>query len=289
MASGIHGLLKLNRVSDPVPFKKFRIIITVRKKGLICYRITAYLMIAYHKPAFFIIAFCGLVKLCAAQFPITDTFPNSQDSNFLVDLYSSAIGENAHLYNGREYFTYDKRIKGNPFFETDSMTAGNISYNGGEYDNVPMLYDITRDEVIINRYHQNFKISLLTEKLEKFTFLNHFFYHMEKDSLHGVLLSPGLYDELYHGNTTVLVKRKKRISEKIVLNANVISYQPDDHFYIKRNNKYAGISNKSSLLKAFNDKKKEIRKYLRKHKIKFKSDPEKAILQSAVYYDQLSS
>lgn len=248
-------------------------------------------MIVCNNPGLSVIAFCCLlsVNYCTAQFVEKDTPVNSPDLNFAVNLYSATIGENAHLYNGREYFTYDKRIRGNPFFETTTLTAGNISYDGGDYYNIPMLYDITSDEVVINLYNQNFKISLLTEKTEKFTFLNHSFYRMAKDSLHGVLLSAGFYDQLYRGNTTVLVKRKKVVSEKIIYNANDFSYQNDDHFYIKLDNKYAEITNKASLFKAFRNKKREVRKYLKKHRIKFKTDPEKAILQSAEYYDQLRS
>ena len=246
---------------------------------------------AYHKMAIPLILLSGLlsVNFCSGQGSLNDSTSNPSDTSFAVNQYYSSIGENAHLYNGPEYLTYDKRIAGNPFFKTDSLTSGDIAYDGSHYFNIPMLYDIIYDEVVINRYQQNFRISLLREKMKGFTFLNHTFYRMEKDSLHGVLLSPGFYDQLYQGKITVLAKRKKKILEKIEYTMNTISYLADDHFYINRNNTYFEVTNKASLLKVFSNKKKEIRKFLRKHKLKFKTDQEKAILQSAAYYDQLSS
>jgi hypothetical protein len=48
------------------------------------------------------------------------------------------------------------------------------------------------------------------------------------------------------------------------------------------------VSTESDVLKVFKDKRKDISKYLRQNKIKFKKDHEFAMIKMAEYYDQLT-
>ena len=184
--------------------------------------------------------------------------------------------------------TPDRNIKGSPYF-TDALTQSSLHYDDGYYQNIPILYDMVRDLVVINRLDQNFKISLISTKLSSFSIKNHEFIRIEKDSLQGIDLSSGFYDRIYAGKSTVLVKRKKMIQEVMEYTTTSQSYIEETFYYVKFEGNYVEVKNKSSVLKLFENKKSEIKSFLRKNKLDFKSDFEKTLIATCAYYDQLTS
>jgi hypothetical protein len=223
-----------------------------------------------------------------AQFLSADPQNNSLDQSYPVRLYYNAIGENAHIYNGYEYMTPDRNIKGSPYF-TDALVPSTVSYDDTYYQNVRILYDLVRDLVIINRLDQNFRISLINAKLNSFSIKDHQFIRIDKDSIHGIDLITGFYDRIYPGKSTVLVKRKKFVKEVIEYTVTSMSYMEEDFYYVKFAGNYVEVKNKSSVFKLFQNKKSEIKSYLRKNKLSFKSDFEKTLIATCAYYDQLTS
>ncbi len=229
------------------------------------------------------------LKMADAQGLSNDSLKNYPDLAYTVHLYYASVGENAHLYNGYEYMTPDRRIKGDPYFLTDILTPANISYDGTHYQNIPALYDIERDLVVINRLGQNFKISLISEKLDSFSLQNHTFIRVARDSVHGVELMSGFYDKLYGGRSSVLVKRRKVVLDIPEYNSFRVEYREQEVYYVKFAGRYVEVNSKSSVLKLFRTKKSEIKSFLRKNKLKFKSDFGKTLVAASAYYDQLTS
>ncbi len=206
-----------------------------------------------------------------------------------IDFYYSFTGENSHLYIGTEYGGYNIRIMGNPYFDTVAMQSGSIYYNGTLYNNVPMLYDILNDDVIINRYNQNFRIRLTKEKISYFSVLTHTFIRIVPDSTGKVLPGIGFYDRIYNGKTEVLVKRTKDIKDDPTIANEIISrFLQHNSYFVRKHHLYFQVATRKSLLKLFDDRDKQIRKYLRKNKIKFRKQPEYTIVKAAQYYDQLT-
>ena len=202
-----------------------------------------------------------------------------------IDFYYKSLGPNAHLYNGSGYETYDVHIKGNPFF-LPAMQSGSLYYDGMRYENLPMIYDIHHDELIINRYTQNFRIRLVNEKTSYFTLENHFFIRIVQDTSNNPVIPTGYYERLYDGNITALAKRRKRIDETILAEGLSSQFIEDDLFYIRKDNIYYAVRNKRGVLDIFRERKKEIKKFLRKNKIRFKDNPEYAIVRISGFYDQ---
>jgi hypothetical protein len=227
--------------------------------------------------------------IAGAQGLSDDPQKNSLDQSYPVRLYYTAIGENAHIYNGYEYMTPDRNTKGSPYFISDAPTSASLSYDDIYYQEIPILYDQVRDLVVINRLDQNFKISLINEKLDYFTFHNHQFIRITRDSTRGDVLVSGFYDRVYAGKSSVLVKRKKTAQESVEYTVTVLTYKETDIYYVKMGGRYSEVTNKSSVLKLFQSKKSEIKSYLRKNKLKFNSDFEKTLIAASAYYDQLTS
>ena len=234
--------------------------------------------------------FCSLyVNIAGAQALSNDPQKNSLNLSYPVRLYYNAIGENAHIYNGYEYMTPDRNTRGTPYFASDAPYPANLLYDESYYQNLPILYDQVRDLVVINRLDQNFKISLISQKLVSFSFHGHDFIRITRDSSRGVELATGFYDRVYAGKSTVLVRRKKFVQDMVEYTVTILSYKEQYSYYVKFEGKYREVNNKSSVLNLFKSRKSEIKSYLRKNKLKFKSDFEKTLITTSAYYDQLTS
>jgi hypothetical protein len=229
------------------------------------------------------------VKIAGAQELTSDSLANSLYNSYPVTLYFNAVGENAHIYTGYEYFTPDRNIKGSPYYLSDSPWPADLIYDDSYYKNIPVMYDVMKDEVVINRLGQNFKISLVNDKLKSFTIRTHEFIRISGDSVSGNQLPTGFYDRLYNGKTIVLVKRKTRLQETYVYSQIVYEYIRQDIYYVIIAGQIVQVDSKSSVLKLFNSKKSEIKSFMKKNKLNFKLDFEKTLVAISAYYDQLTS
>src|SRR5579871_339534 len=205
-----------------------------------------------------------------------------------IAFYNNYIGENSHLYNGTEYVAYDFRIKGNQYFLTNILQNGVINYDEVLYSKVNLAYDIVRVEVTTNRYSENFRIKLISEKISYFILQNHFFIRLMQDSSNKSIINTGFYDQLYKGNMTLLAKRQKKVKEKVTAeDGDQLWFEENDQFILIKNNRYYSVQSKSLLFDVFKERKKELKKYLKKNKLKFKKDPENTIIKAVEFCDQL--
>jgi len=239
--------------------------------------------------ALFVLFYGCVIMVASAQSTLSDSSGNQESVRNTIDLYYKSIGENAHLYNGSEYISNNYQVNRNPFFENIFLLSGSVAYDGTLYKNVPLAYDIYHDEVIINRYDRNYRIKLISEKIDSFSLFGHYFIRIVPDSADNPLLAMGFYDLMYNGHVSVLVKRRKKYEETVTSSGVISQFTEDDYFFVKKNNLYYPVHNKKTTLQVFKDKKKDLQKLLRKNKIKFKPDPEFGIVKAAEYYDQLKN
>jgi len=205
--------------------------------------------------------------------------------------YNTAIDQQSHLYNGPEYEFYDPIIKGNAYvFDIKTFSPGNVNYNGILYNNVPMMYDINKDVIVILLYNHFTKISLLSTRVSEFWLLDHHFVHINSDSTGRAALTTGFYDQLYAGhNTQILVRREKSIQTTTGSSTVESFFHETKGYYVKKGANYLSFSSKGALLDIFKDKKKELRQYIKTNNIDFRENFELAITNVASYYDQLTN
>jgi len=114
--------------------------------------------------------------------------------------------------------------------------------------------------------------------------LGHLFVRITRDSADQV--KTGFYDQLYKGKIALYARREKRILEKysnVQISKVVIS---ENVYYVKKDGGYHTIKNRSSLFAVLKNKKKEVQQYLKTNDIKFKREPERAMIMAVRYYDQ---
>ncbi|MBA4167185.1 MAG: hypothetical protein H0X41_06535 [Chitinophagaceae bacterium] len=203
-----------------------------------------------------------------------------------IDSYYRYTGNQSRLYNGLDRTFYDPAIKGDPYYLSDSLMEGSVLYDSMYFENVPMLYDIYKDELTV-RHFKGYKIVLLNEKITSFSISGHHFVAHEYDKNAGFGMHSGFYDHLYAGKTMVLARRTKLLNEKITSQVEQ-EFLPHDNFYIWKDGAYRSCATYHGLLDILKPGSKDIRHYLKKNKIKFRNDPEKVIVTAVRFYDSLN-
>ena len=233
-----------------------------------------------------ILIFCGLLLsygLSAQDRKNDATFYQELLSNTYRN-YLTQVGDNIRLYNGTEYARPYYGITGHPFFNSNDFQKGTVNYDGTQYQDVLMAYDLVGDELIVKAY-QDLSLKLVSEKITSFYFSDHRFVRIIQDS-NTSKLPTGFYEILNTGPILVLVKRKK-IIEQPLKPENPSKFSEYDSYFLNTEDVYYPIDSRNSLISVFHDYKNEIKKYLRKNRLNFKKDRANTILKTVEYYTQL--
>lgn len=204
--------------------------------------------------------------------------PASDSSSLLqaIGKYHRFTGGQAYIYNGIEFIAYDPSIKGHAFFISDTLDKTSIVYDGILYEHIPALYDIIKDKLVISDGNGNL-ICPNPVKIERFYLRGHEFINTSK----------GYYDVLCSGTLGVQARRTKQIDERVSVQEYTRTANERDHFFMVKDGVYYPIGNVFGLLAQMGDRRKTVRQYLRKNKIKPRRDKELAIVKAAEYYNQL--
>ena len=238
------------------------------------------------KHTVFVLCFVTLFHTARAQNNINTPVASPTIAN-AGDVYNPFIKKQSRLYNGIEHLGYSVRIKGHAYFQQNELKTGTVVYDELEFVNVPMLYDLLKDQVVIQHLNGYSKIGLVSEKVKEFTLLNHHFIRLQTDSLTAATIITGFYEEIYTGTLKVLAKRIKFIDETIKDELER-EFLEQDLFFIKKEAVYYAVKNYKGLLNVLKDKAPAIKKYLRKNRFKFRKGPENAIIKATAYYDSLN-
>jgi hypothetical protein len=229
-----------------------------------------------------------LISLLAAKSNAQEAATDSSINliNTAVNFYYQSLGELSPLYNGSEYLSYTHTLQsGHPFFNSTQFEKGTIHLDGMIFRNVMMLYDIIKDKVIILHFDNIHKVDLPVYRIGEFTFLGHHFIRLYPDSMN--IMEEGFYERLYNGKTSLFIQRKKVIREERTGTEINNVVDEANGFYVQKNG-YHAVKNMRVLLQILNDKREQVRQFLKKNKIKFKKEPERAMVMAVQYYDRLS-
>jgi len=230
-----------------------------------------------------IILFFALINsvLCVAQTVRADTSYIAQAKGTAIGLYSKSIGGQSHLYNGSAYTEYVSQRDEHPYF-IDEWLEGTVTYDNEYHDNVPVLYDISTDRLIVDNPFSIKKVMLVNEKVAAFTIQNHRFVHLTDTPL-----PAGHYEITYGGNIKVYVRHKKTLQSRVVDYSIFNEFEERKLFYIYKDAIFFPVRGKASVYKVLGDKKKELKKFARDNALKFGNDRAGDISRLAQYYDQL--
>ena len=206
-------------------------------------------------------------------------------------LYKGEIKENAHLYAGNTYLfsSFNQKKTGFPFFASDTLLEGNIYYDGTLYDSVFFRYDLVGDKVVLNDYLTNLPIELFFERIKYFSLNHHEFFSIPTTIAAKLHTSRHFYDKLYAGNISLWALREKKLQKNINTDDQSEILKEYNQYYLQKDSAFYLVDNETSLLMALQNKKENLKKFIRQNNIKFKKELEGSLVKVVQYYDQINN
>ncbi|HWA33972.1 MAG TPA: hypothetical protein VG737_07580 [Cyclobacteriaceae bacterium] len=202
--------------------------------------------------------------------------------------FDNIVGpENTGLLNGREYFIAFPGASSHPFFGSREVTNERLVFHSQLYVNVPLLYDIFTDEIILrhrDKRNQFTMIVLDKDRVESFTLYNH---HFKRKELKGAVephLAKGFFDVLFEGESISLVAKRRKTS---YANVGVRDYQEDSRFFLIKGDQWIELGGKKSYYALSPRYKTEIQDFIKRQKIKVGRKNEADLIQVAKHCDLL--
>lgn len=231
----------------------------------------------------FIIAYLYVSQVLYAQAPVIERM-DSIAINKALFFYKSNINQQSGLYNGTAFYNFGDKAEDSSSFADSTLVNGKVNYNGFVHQNVLLNYDLHFEKLVSVSDGNLF--SLISEKVSEFTIKNHRFINIFPSMINGSSLTPGFYDLIYEGSFKIFAKRIKKL-EFSTDQAKPYFFKAKTTYYLERDLKYEEISSEGSFLDLFQVQKNELKKQLKENNIKFKEDPERAIIFMATYYDSI--
>jgi hypothetical protein len=216
----------------------------------------------------------------------TDSVFYSKAINNVKAHYFSTIKEKANLYKGIEYDYFGRGATGTPFFMIDTMQRGSVLYEDFLYEDVPLRYDMVNDVLLVKYWGDNNTVQLIKDKIGYFTILNHQFITL--NAIDPERNEPSFYELLYRDNKVLVLARRFK---KLIVSSNAedkSSFVQYNRYFISKDEKVTSVNSRDDLSDIFYDKAAEIKKFLRTRKVKYKKNPEQAILTAAAFYNGLT-
>ena len=235
----------------------------------------------------FLLALFFYPELSSAQQEQSDSLLYQMAFDHTLAVYTGRTGDQSRLYNGSHYTGYPYTFKeGSPYFNAQNFSQGSVVYDGILYPDVPLLFDDLRQKLITR--DQGYDMQLIDERIGGFDLPDHHFLRILSDSLSNYPLRTGYYEVLYPGRSTALKKLYKTIKEDPTITEGIIrTILESTDYFIRTGAGYHKVNSKRELLKVMGDHKKEVQRFIRKNKLKFRKHKDEVIPQAAAYYDQL--
>lgn len=225
----------------------------------------------------------GIVSLLAplAALAQTDSTYVAAAKDNAIRFYTKTIGVQSRLFEGSEYKDYIAQRDEYPFMH-DDVVNGNIKYHGEVYKDIPLYYDLEKDQIITSYPHGN-KVQLLREKVEYFEIDGHKFV-----PLFNTKIPDGFYDLQYDGKMKFYVHKRKESVLKVNSNGSDPHrvFEQRVKYFILKNGIFFSVKSKKSVLALLKDKKRNLKKALRAENIRFKPERERAIAFLLRNYEQ---
>jgi hypothetical protein len=221
----------------------------------------------------------------------THSIASTDSADYIQRVFNARLLPQSRLYNGVEYQFYNPGIEGSAYLnDAKFFDKGSVVYDGIRFDDVPLMYDLHTDQVVSLLHDGYTKFQLIGERVRQFDLYNHHFIRVTVDSVdRSIPLRTGFYDEIYAGKISVLAKRTKELKETSGTRDLKKYFLPKVIYYIKKNEQYIAVSNQRSFMNTLGDKKKEMQRFLKDNKLKYRKNPEHAMVMLATYYDRISN
>lgn len=235
------------------------------------------------RPVLLLLALPALCQAAHSQDSVADSAYTKAAYNNAVTSYYKYTDKQSRLYNGFLHLGYSTRIEGVAYYPDNAWQKGTVVYDGLTFSDVNMMYDAYKDELVIQHFHR-LMVTLHSEMVKEFSFGNSKFIRVVRDTARNMPLATGFYEELYRGKLVLLAKRQKLLEETITDKVEQ-RFTPKNFYHLYRNNTWHTVKRYKDLAEILKEKAREIRQYLKKNKVKFRKEKERALIMAVQYFD----
>ncbi len=171
------------------------------------------------------------------------------------------------LYNGRVWRNLYLKIDGDPYLFSTDFLPGTVTIDGKTFDNIKIRYDIYNDQILILT-DKIIILQLNKEMVDGFIIksaeVNYRFKKIDKNDQSPV---SGYVNVVYDKATSLFVKYKKEIDTSSSDNLFGVFYLMRK-IYVMKDGYIQQISSRKQFLKLLQDKKQQVKNYIKGNKIK---------------------
>ncbi|MFW5821353.1 MAG: hypothetical protein ACOCWA_08685 [Bacteroidota bacterium] len=174
------------------------------------------------------------------------------------------------LYNGSIYNYGSANILGHPFLHSRDFSRGSVIIDGIHYKNLLLNYDIFNQKIVFQFEDDKSTgfISIPKEVISSFMIDNRNFTILHKSNWDHTI-----YEKIDSKDLSLLIKWIKRVKVSVKDEIHDFEYTPANRtMYLLDSGKMKKLRRKKDFIKSFDENKKsDIKKFMRKNRIRFRS------------------
>ncbi|KAF2334413.1 hypothetical protein [Flavobacterium daemonense] len=164
------------------------------------------------------------------------------------------------IKNGPAHLNFDKTVENqHRYYGTNDFKKGSVTYNGQNYFDLFLKYDIYADELVLRPYDEQntTKINLVKSNITYFKIGNETFVNLKQ--LNNTSFKGGYYEEIPLNNNQVFyIKYYKDKKKNAKVEVNEIEYIPRYEFILWKENKFNLVNDKKEIIALFPESKRKI-------------------------------
>ena len=214
-------------------------------------------------------------------------FAQVADRQQLIDRaavdYMQKAGNQSALFSGSEHEGYSPRISNHPYYKDEQFAKARLSYCGIVYPEALLRLDLNRKQLVTQSPGYR-NIVLFPENVDYAEIHGQTIIYLRHDNLPGCP-STDYYILLHSGKCKVLKKQTAALMIKRSTQEELYFFT--NWFYLYKDGAYYFIWNRNGLLKLLQPYKKELKRFISAHRLKF-HNTEEFFIRTVSEYEKLS-
>ena len=213
-----------------------------------------------------------LVFSCCLRAQNTAGTQDQTTGTLASQTFKKTLGASSVLYTGSEYIRRGTKTIGHPYYSTDQLQPFNIWYKGTGFETVPALFDLEKDQLIIEDYRKSLLIALVKAGIDSFQQGEHFFVKLKNEP------ETPFMERLENGPLPLFCRRQKYLAPPAKAEENSLPFFVDlNNYYVLYRETLYTINDEKDLIKLLPDMRSKIKSVARSSDLRFKKDKENAL------------
>ncbi|MCC3160862.1 hypothetical protein LJ737_26730 [Hymenobacter sp. 15J16-1T3B] len=218
-----------------------------------------------------------------------DSLTLASSINHLHARYLEARKQESFLLNGVAYApNLPPRVIGHPFLESPEPQPGRVYYDGYDFPNLSLLFDVEQDALVLADLGGPLRVRLISEHVGNFRLGTRSFVWLRGAKQAG--MNTGFYEVLFDDAASpvrLLARHGKKLERKSGTELRY-EFRTSADYFLQTPQGYVPVSKASAVVATLPERKKELKEFVRSHHLKFSKAERAASLTSLVaYYDSL--